>query len=86
MKILKLPADNYKNILTLIKLEHYAPLIKHLNHPGRIMIAVHLINDVLDSDTFISTPEDVSQLRRQLICLFDKIDLSLINVRKKKNI
>ncbi|KAF9803403.1 hypothetical protein SFRURICE_007249 [Spodoptera frugiperda] len=46
MKILKLPADHYKNILTLIKLQNYSPLIRHLNHPGRIMIAVHLINDV----------------------------------------
>ncbi|XP_026333733.1 vacuolar protein sorting-associated protein 35 [Hyposmocoma kahamanoa] len=66
MKILKLPADNYKNILTLIKLEHYAPLIKHLNHPGRIMIAVHLINDVLESDTLISTPEDVESVLSML--------------------
>ncbi|KAF9420542.1 hypothetical protein HW555_003292 [Spodoptera exigua] len=58
MKILKLPADHYKNILTLIKLQNYAPLIRHLNHPGRIMIAVHLINDVLETDCLISTPED----------------------------
>ncbi|RVE41887.1 hypothetical protein evm_013461 [Chilo suppressalis] len=59
MKILKLPADHYKNILTLIKLQNYSQLIKHLNYPGRTMIAVHLINDVLESDTMISTPENV---------------------------
>ncbi|XP_047035090.1 vacuolar protein sorting-associated protein 35 [Helicoverpa zea] len=66
MKILKLPADHYKNILTLIKLQNYAPLIKHLNHPGRIMIAVHLINDVLETDCMISTPEDVEAVLAML--------------------
>ncbi|CAB3254566.1 unnamed protein product [Arctia plantaginis] len=66
MKILKLPADHYKNILTLIKLQNYSPLIKHLNHPGRIMIAVHLINDVLESDCLISTPEDVESVLSML--------------------
>lgn len=60
MKILKLPADHYKNILTLIKLQNYAPLINRLSQPGRMLIAVHLINDVLDSNTTVSTPEDVS--------------------------
>ncbi|CAH0597142.1 unnamed protein product [Chrysodeixis includens] len=66
MKILKLPADHYKNILTLIKLQNYAALIKHLNHPGRTMIAVHLINDVLDTDCLISTPEDVESVLAML--------------------
>ncbi|VVC98963.1 unnamed protein product, partial [Leptidea sinapis] len=58
MKILKLPADHYKNILTLIQLEHYSPLINRLNHPGRVMISLHLVNDVIESDTTVSTPED----------------------------
>ena len=62
MKILKLPADHYKNILTLIKLQNYGPLIKHLNQAGRMMIAVHLVTDVLESDTTVSTPDDVSCL------------------------
>lgn len=66
MKILKLPADHYKNILTLIKLQNYSPLIRHLNHPGRIMIAVHLINDVLETDCLISTPEDVESVLSML--------------------
>ncbi|XP_069355840.1 vacuolar protein sorting-associated protein 35 isoform X2 [Maniola hyperantus] len=66
MKILKLPADHYKNILTLIKLQNYAPLISRLNQPGRLMIAVHLINDVLESDTTVSTPEDVEAVLSML--------------------
>ncbi|CAH0717640.1 unnamed protein product, partial [Brenthis ino] len=66
MKILKLPADHYKNILTLIKLKHYAPLISRLNQPGRLMIAVHLVNDVLESDTTVSTPEDVEAVLSML--------------------
>lgn len=66
MKILKLPADHYKNILTLIKLQNYAPLINRLNQVGRMMIAVHLINDVLESDTTVSTPEDVEAVLSML--------------------
>ncbi|XP_068624892.1 vacuolar protein sorting-associated protein 35 [Battus philenor] len=66
MKILKLPADHYKNILTLIRLQNYAPLISHLNHPGRVMIAVHLVNDVLETDTLVSTPEDVESVLSML--------------------
>ncbi|XP_028037637.1 vacuolar protein sorting-associated protein 35 isoform X1 [Bombyx mandarina] len=59
MKIIKLPCDHYKNILVLIKLSNYAPLIRHLSYQGRVMIAVHLINDVLETNTAISTPQDV---------------------------
>ncbi|XP_050355840.1 vacuolar protein sorting-associated protein 35 [Nymphalis io] len=66
MKILKLPADHYKNILTLIKLQNYAPLISRLNQIGRMMIAVHLVNDVLESDTTVSTPEDVEAVLSML--------------------
>ncbi|KAI5636192.1 vacuolar protein sorting-associated protein 35 domain-containing protein [Phthorimaea operculella] len=66
MKILKLPADQYKNVLTLIRLQNYAPLIKHLNHPGRSLLAVHLINHVLDNDTKITTPEDVESVLSML--------------------
>ncbi|XP_026490214.2 vacuolar protein sorting-associated protein 35 isoform X1 [Vanessa tameamea] len=66
MKILKLPADHYKNILTLIKLQNYAPLISRLNQIGRMMIAVHLVNDVLESDTTVSTPEDVESVLSML--------------------
>ncbi|KAJ2941229.1 hypothetical protein O0L34_g3424 [Tuta absoluta] len=66
MKILKLPADQYKNVLTLIRLQNYAPLIKHLNHPGRSLLAVHLINQVLDNDTRITTPEDVESVLSML--------------------
>ncbi|XP_039745557.1 vacuolar protein sorting-associated protein 35 isoform X1 [Pararge aegeria] len=67
MKILKLPADHYKNILTLIKLQNYAPLINRLNQPGRLLIAVHLVNDILESDTTVSTPEDVEAV----LCMLD---------------
>ncbi|CAG9570849.1 unnamed protein product [Danaus chrysippus] len=66
MKILKLPADHYKNILTLIKLQNYAPLINRLSQPGRMLIAVHLINDVLESNTTVSTPEDVEAVLSML--------------------
>ncbi|GBP67423.1 Vacuolar protein sorting-associated protein 35 [Eumeta japonica] len=66
MRLLKLPADHYKDILTLTRLHHYAPLINHLNHPGRTMIALHLVTDVLESGTLISTPEDVEAVLTML--------------------
>lgn len=62
MKLLKLPVDHYKDILVLIKLQNYAPLINHLNYVGRVMIAVHLINDILENGRDIATPQDVDAI------------------------
>lgn len=59
MRLLKLPVDHYKDILTVIQLENYAHLLDYLDYAGRKTIAVYLINSVLDNGTLISTQEQV---------------------------
>ncbi|XP_061724120.1 vacuolar protein sorting-associated protein 35 isoform X2 [Cydia pomonella] len=66
MKILKLPGEQYKDVLTLTKLQHYRPLIAHLPHAGRASLAAHLASLLIDAGTIVSTPEDVSTRILQL--------------------
>ncbi|XP_048484184.1 vacuolar protein sorting-associated protein 35 [Plutella xylostella] len=59
MKILLLPANHYEDILTLIKLKRYSPLIAHLDCSGRSSLAAAIAQRVLDTGTYIDTPQDV---------------------------
>ncbi|KOB66736.1 putative vacuolar protein sorting 35 isoform 1, partial [Operophtera brumata] len=73
MKILKLPADHYKNVLTLIKLQNYAPLIRHLNHPGRRMIA---------DEMWEKKCQKIFQFCHQTITLLTKAELAELPLSK----
>ncbi|XP_063542609.1 vacuolar protein sorting-associated protein 35 [Cydia strobilella] len=66
MKILKLPGEQYKDVLTLTKLQHYRPLIAHLPHSGRTTLAAHLASLLIDAGTVVSTPEDVESVLSML--------------------
>lgn len=59
MHLLRLPVDQYNNLLTVLRLEHYAPLLQFFDYLGRKTIAVYLINNGLNSDTYVNTPEQV---------------------------
>lgn len=60
MRLLKLPVDHYKDILTVIRLDNYSNLLEYLDYAGRKTIAVYLIMSVLDNGTLISTQEQVN--------------------------
>ncbi|KAF5299578.1 hypothetical protein FQR65_LT09383 [Abscondita terminalis] len=60
-KLLKIPIDNYNNLLTVLKLQHYAGLMQHLDYNGRKMLSVYILNNALDSETIITTQEQVEQ-------------------------
>ncbi|KAI8433068.1 hypothetical protein MSG28_013926 [Choristoneura fumiferana] len=62
MKILKLPGEHYKDVLTLTKLAHYQPLIAHLPHGGRAALAAHLAGLLIDAGTVVTTAEDVESV------------------------
>lgn len=66
MKILKLPGEQYKDVLPLTKLQHYRPLIAHLPHAGRASLAAHLASLLIDAGTIVSTPEDVESVLSML--------------------
>lgn len=61
MKLLKIPVDNYNNILTVLKLHHYVDLMKHLNYYDRKSLSVYILNNILDNETIIPTQEHVEQ-------------------------
>ncbi|XP_011303901.1 vacuolar protein sorting-associated protein 35 isoform X1 [Fopius arisanus] len=56
-RLMKIPVDNYKNILTILKLENYAPLLEYFDYEGRKLLAVYIITNVLDNETLIPTQE-----------------------------
>ena len=57
--MLKIPIDFYKNVLTLLKLKHYSLLSEHLDFVGRKTLCQYLVNNALDNETIISTPDEV---------------------------
>ena len=56
--MLKIPIDFYKNVLTLLKIKHYALLSEHLDYAGRKSLCQYLVNNALDNETIISTPDE----------------------------
>lgn len=60
MRLMKIPVDQYNNILTVLKLQQYAPLLEYLDYRGRKSLAAYVITNILENDTLIPTPEQVS--------------------------
>ncbi|KAK5647170.1 hypothetical protein RI129_002062 [Pyrocoelia pectoralis] len=60
-KLLRIPIDNYNNLLTVLQLQHYAPLMEHLDYNGRKLLSIYILNNALDSETVITTQEQVEQ-------------------------
>ncbi|XP_046737836.1 vacuolar protein sorting-associated protein 35 isoform X3 [Diprion similis] len=58
-RLMKIPVDNYKNILTVLKLEHFAPLLEYFDYEGRKSLAVYIITNILDNETLIPAQEQV---------------------------
>ena len=67
--LMKLPIDNYNNVLTLLKLEHFGPLFEYFDYQARKTMSIYIINNALDNDTVISTPEQVSRSVCSLIII-----------------
>ncbi|XP_015604558.1 vacuolar protein sorting-associated protein 35 isoform X2 [Cephus cinctus] len=58
-RLMKIPVDNYKNILTVLKLKHFAPLLEYFDYEGRKLLAVYVITNILENETLIPTQEQV---------------------------
>ncbi|KAK2704166.1 vacuolar protein sorting-associated protein 35-like [Artemia franciscana] len=65
-KLLRIPIDNYKDILMLLKLQNFPEVMNRLDFNGRIAVSMHIINCILDKETKIQTVEQVNSL---LTCL-----------------
>ncbi|KAK9886294.1 hypothetical protein WA026_015805 [Henosepilachna vigintioctopunctata] len=60
-KLLRIPLDHYKNLLVILKLEHYAALIQHLDFNSRKSLSIYILNNALDHETIIPSPGEVKQ-------------------------
>lgn len=60
-KLLKIPIDSYNDILVILKLKHYAGLMQHLDYNGRKMLSIYILNNALENETIIPTPDETNQ-------------------------
>lgn len=56
-RLMKLPVDYFNNILTILELKHYASVMECFDYTGRKTLALYLVNNVLNTNTFIPTQE-----------------------------
>merc|ERR1719341_2941216 len=56
-KLLKIPIDSYNDIMIVLSLQHYIPLLNTYDFSGRREMSKYLINNVIDNATLIPTPE-----------------------------
>lgn len=61
-KLMKIPVDNYNNLLTVLQLQHYAPLLDTFDYHGRKNLAAYIVTNALDNETLIPTQEQVRGL------------------------
>lgn len=59
-RLMKLPVDYFNNILTILELKYYGSLMKCFDYTGRKTLSLYLVNNVLNTRTFIPTQELVS--------------------------
>ena len=59
MKLMKIPVDNYNNLLTLLKLEHYGPMFEYFDYYARKNMSIYIVNNVLENETLIPSQEHV---------------------------
>uniref|UniRef100_T1ISA6 Vacuolar protein sorting-associated protein 35 n=1 Tax=Strigamia maritima TaxID=126957 RepID=T1ISA6_STRMM len=62
MKLLKIPIDNCNDFLTILKLEYFGPLLECFDYKGRKSMSTYLINNALENETLITTPDQVNRI------------------------
>jgi vacuolar protein sorting-associated protein 35 len=58
-RLLKIPVDNYNNILTVLQLENFAPLLEYFDYLGRKNLSAYIVSNALDNETTIPTQDQV---------------------------
>lgn len=62
MRLLKIPIDNYNNILTVLQLEHFGSLLGYFDYKGRKAVSTYLVNNALEIEMKIPSCEDVDRV------------------------
>ncbi|XP_030764892.1 vacuolar protein sorting-associated protein 35 isoform X2 [Sitophilus oryzae] len=60
-KLLKIPLDTYNDILVVLKLKHYAGLMQHLDYNGRKSLSIYILNNALENEIIIPSPDETEQ-------------------------
>ncbi|KAJ9581751.1 hypothetical protein L9F63_003820 [Diploptera punctata] len=68
-RLMKIPVDNYNNLLTVLQLQHYAPLLDLFDYQGRKNVAAYLVTNALDNETLVPTQEQVDAVLTMLSSL-----------------
>ena len=58
-RLLRMIISHYNSLVTLLNLTHFGAILERLDFNGRKSIALHLANNALDSETFLSSQEQV---------------------------
>ena len=65
-RLLRMPVSHYNSLITLLQLPHFAQVLQRLDYNGRKNIALHLVNNALDNETYLSTQEQVEAVLSML--------------------
>lgn len=68
-KLMKIPVDNYNNLLTVLQLQHYGPLLEAFDYHGRKNLAAYIVTNALDNETLVPTQEQVDAVLTMLSSL-----------------
>ncbi|KAK2177624.1 hypothetical protein NP493_589g02015 [Ridgeia piscesae] len=58
-RLMNIPIEFYKNILMLLKLDHFSALFDYFDYQARKTMSVYIITSALESDTYVTMQEEV---------------------------
>jgi len=61
-KLLKIPVDSYNDVMVVLSLDHFIPLLNCYDYSGRREMSAYLVNNVIDNNTRIGSPERVETI------------------------
>lgn len=61
-RLLKIPVDSYNDVMVVLSLEHFIPLLNYYDYSGRKAMSAYLVNNVIDNATLIPSPEKVETI------------------------
>ncbi|KAN0032657.1 hypothetical protein ACTFIV_006565 [Dictyostelium citrinum] len=62
IQLLQIPLDVFKNVLVVLKLSNYQPLISCLSYNNRKKVSLDIVNNTISNSTIIEEPESVNNL------------------------
>lgn len=72
MALMKLPIDNYNDLLLVMKLKHFPEIIDYFDYTGRKTIAIYLLQNAVQYRTKIPSVEQVYGSESETYFKFDE--------------